>query len=496
MAAPMLNRTTLWVLCVAGTLLAVATAGTRMVVGGERDLLLVGHTTAAHRQIELACETCHAAPAFASSAVAAEALNETCRNCHEDELLAAADSHPRKLFRAPRMAVYRQQMDALQCTTCHLEHRPEITRAGGVTVAPDFCAACHSQGDQDIRAARASHAGLTFDTCASAGCHNYHDNRALYEDFLTTHGDAPWLAPAPVHRLSALRREAMQELVSASRSAVAAVAPPAALVGPIVDEWAGSAHSASEVNCAACHAPAMASAEASLAALEAQWIDAPDTTACTDCHDDEAATFARGRHGMRQHPAIAKPRDPLQGLEAIGLRSVVPDAVAAWIADAPLPTHMTVAETRLPMRAEAASEVLDCGTCHRPHAVDVERAAVAACASCHDDVHSRAYLASAHYTLWQAEIAGEAAPGSGVSCATCHMAKARRRGAVVASHNQNEILRPSTKMIRPVCLDCHGLRFAIDALADTELVASNFQGKPDVHVESITWAMQRLGAAH
>ena len=492
----MLNKATLWTLCTMCTLLVVAAAGIRMVVGGERELLLVGPTSDAHRQIEMACETCHAAPAFASVQAAAEALNETCRNCHEDELLAADDSHPRKLFRTPRMAVYRQQIDVLQCTTCHLEHRPEITRAGGVTVPREFCAACHSQGDQDVRAARASHATLTFDTCASAGCHNYHDNRALYEDFLATHGDDPWVAPTPVHRLSALRREARGARGERASATESAVAPPKALLGRVVDEWADSAHAASAVGCAACHAPGVAAVDVSPAVLAAQWIDAPDTTACADCHDYEATTFALGRHGMRQHPAIAEPRDPKQGLDAIGLQHVVPDALAKWIADVPLPTRMTVAEARLPMRDDPVSEVLDCGTCHQPHTVDVERAAVAACASCHDDAHSRAYFASAHYALWQADVAGAAAPGTGVSCATCHMAKARRRGTVVTSHNQNEILRPSTKMIRPVCLDCHGLRFAIDALADAELVARNFQGKPDVHVESVSWAIRRRNATH
>ena len=40
----------------------------------------------------------------------------------------------------------------------------------------DFCVACHSEGDQDVRWDRPSHADLAFDTCASAGCHNYHDN--------------------------------------------------------------------------------------------------------------------------------------------------------------------------------------------------------------------------------------------------------------------------------------------------------------------------------
>ena len=87
------------------------------------------------------------------------------------------------------MALYREKLDARLCTACHVEHRPEITRAGAVTVAADFRVACHAEGEQDVRAARPSHAGLAFDTCASAGCHNYHDNGALYEDFLVRSAD-------------------------------------------------------------------------------------------------------------------------------------------------------------------------------------------------------------------------------------------------------------------------------------------------------------------
>ena len=49
-----------------------------------------------------------------------------------------------------------------------------------------------------MRAARPSHAGLGFAGCALAGCHNYHDNRALYEDFLVAHAGRPWVTPAPV----------------------------------------------------------------------------------------------------------------------------------------------------------------------------------------------------------------------------------------------------------------------------------------------------------
>jgi hypothetical protein len=47
-------------------------------------------------------------------------------------------------------------------------------------------------------------------------------------------------------------------------------------------------------------------------------------------------------------------------------------------------------------------------------------------------------------------------------------------------------------MIRTVCLDCHGLRFSIDALADPKLVATNFTGRPARHVASVEMAMRRV----
>ena len=569
----MSRRVIFWGLCVSGTLIATVFVAARMVVGGDRGMLPIGETTDAHHQIEMACETCHAAPAFAGAAAAVKAMNKTCRNCHEDELKTAGDSHRSKRFRSPRMAVYRERIDARLCTACHVEHRPEITRAGAVTVPMDFCVACHAEGEQDVRADRPSHAGLTFDTCASAGCHNYHDNSALYEDFLVKHAGQPWVAPEPVHARSAQLRTRelseegpLTEAPAIARSGIAKrprqrsphawskpvprppvaldgapaiarsgiakrprqrsphawstpvprppvaldgapaiarsgiakrppqrspVAPAAALVEPAaLDDWAGSGHAAAGVNCAACHAPDTVEG-APRAEVEARWIEAPDTGVCEDCHKPQARTFIRGRHGMRGHPSIAAPRDPKRGLKAIGLGGVLPGAVAAWFADPPRPARMTVAEARLPMRAEAAHQSLDCGTCHRPHAVDTERAAVEACASCHDDTHTRAWFGSAHHALWQAELAGEAPPGAGVSCATCHMAKVGRRGKIVTNHNQNDVLRPNEKMIRSVCLDCHGLGFALDALADADLVARNFKGKPSVHVESIEWAVRR-----
>ena len=52
----------------------------------------------------------------------------------------------------------------------------------------------------------------------------------------------------------------------------------------------------------------------------------------------------------------------------------------------------------------------------------------------------------------------------------------------VVDHNQSATLSPNSKMIRPACLHCHGLGFAIDALADRALIDRNFAGRPAVQV--------------
>jgi hypothetical protein len=58
-------------------------------------------------------------------------------------------------------------------------------------------------------------------------------------------------------------------------------------------------------------------------------------------------------------------------------------------------------------------------------------------------------------------------------------------------HNQSATLRPSEKMLRPVCLNCHGLGFANEALADAELVRRNFAGQSSVRIPSIRMAVER-----
>ena len=44
-------------------------------------------------------------------------------------------------------------------------------------------------------------------------------------------------------------------------------------------------------------------------------------------------------------------------------------------------------------------------------------------------------------------------------------------------------------MLRTVCLQCHGLQFSMDALADRNLILSNFSGRPPEKHPGITWSV-------
>ena len=72
----------------------------------------------------------------------------------------------------------------------------------GVTVPQDYCFHCH----EDIAVDRPSHQGLAFNSCAIAGCHNYHDNSALYEKFLYKHLDEPDCLAEPLNPVRKLQK--------------------------------------------------------------------------------------------------------------------------------------------------------------------------------------------------------------------------------------------------------------------------------------------------
>lgn len=419
-----------------------------------RAFLLPGKTTHGHHQIELACEACHV-----KSFAGREGIQEACENCHGKELKDAGDKHPQSKFTDPRNADRLEKLDATLCVTCHVEHRPEITRPMGVTLAGDFCFHCH----QDIAKDRPSHQGMAFDTCNSAGCHKYHDNRALYEDFVEKH-----LAQPPLLERRLLPQRNFREVAAefpgypADRFPIKPLkvpdAPPSLMQtnNPAAD-WLATAHARSGVNCSGCHQTEQDGRQT--------WIEKPGHSVCANCHEPETKGFLAGKHGMR----LAQDLSP-----------------------------MTPGHARQPMQKKAAHNQLTCNSCHTAHRFDTRQAAVDSCLGCHNDTHTLAYRQSPHYRLWQQELAGTLPSGSGVSCASCHLPRDEFRPPdldmkrVLVQHNQNDNLRPAEKMIRPVCMNCHGYEFSVDALADAKLVRNNFSGQPNVHIRSADMVAQRV----
>ena len=419
-----------------------------------RQMFLPGKTSHGHYQIELACESCHAKP-FAGR----DGLQESCERCHGQELKDAVDKHPRSKFTDPRNADRLEKLDALLCVTCHVEHRPEITGPMGVTLAGDFCFTCH----QDIAKDRPSHQGMAFNTCNSAGCHKFHDNRALYEDFLAKHLGTPAVlgkASLPARNF----RDVAADFPGypADRFPVKPQTVPDAPAQLMKSkdaaaDWLATAHARSGVNCSGCHQAGGVAAKA--------WVERPDHKVCATCHEPETKGFLAGKHGMR----LAEGLSP-----------------------------MTPGRARQPMHAKARHTELSCTSCHGAHRFDTKKAAVESCVGCHRDDHTAAYERSPHAALWKKELAGELPAGSGVSCASCHLPRDEYRvpgldaKRVLVQHNQSDNLRPSEKMLRPVCLNCHGLGFATDALADAKLVRNNFLGQPGVHIKSLDMVAKRV----
>ena len=406
-------------------------------------VFLPGATTHGHYQIELKCSVCHDP--------GGGVIEKSCTDCHGQELSDAQDTHPKKKFRDPTKAHLLQRVNAQNCITCHEEHVPGRTHAMGLTLPEDYCFHCH----QSIAKDRPSHERFTFDSCATAGCHNYHDNTAIYENFLFKHDGEPDLLASP----RALLRKRDQPVVSGTdkeskRLTVAQHDAPreAATNAKHLADWAETAHARAGVNCSGCHQPKSDDGKA-----RAAWSNEVTHENCRRCHRDEVDGFLHGLHGMRL----------AQGL-----------------------SPMTPEQARQPMKHDSLHRSLNCNACHPAHRYDTGYAAVTACVSCHDDDHSRNYLDSKHHRLWQAEQNGTAPRGSGVSCATCHLPRIDRDqdGDVRVMHNQNWNLQPNEKMVRSACLNCHGLPFSLDALADPKLKTSCYEGRPLRHVPSIDMA--------
>jgi predicted CXXCH cytochrome family protein len=383
--------------------------------GGGRPLLQPGRTSDDHHLISGACGSCHRP--FVG------VTNVACEECHRREL--AHDTHPVTTFDDPRWATSREAERALSCTGCHREHH------GGprtLELDPAVCFACHD----DVVQKRASHLGFAPTSCADGGCHNYHDNSVLNEAFL--HAELATAVRAAGPGLRAEPRVLPRSAARADPVAALALRVPAGLDDDqrIVARWRASAHARADVGCDDCHQP------------EGQaLVRRPQRAACAECHGFAAETFLTGKHGVR---------------DRVGLPPLEPE------------------QARLPMRPRHPRQpaALGCGACHDPHRVDTAVAATAACLGCHADRHTLAFAGSPH------ERPPAGSRGAALTCATCHLPRTKSADGerVVVNHGNTLTLQPRDRMLAAVCLDCHGLAFAMSSLYDDALVDSNFRGRP------------------
>jgi hypothetical protein len=191
----------------------------------------------------------------------------------------------------------------------------------------DYCFRCHA----NIGEERPSRVGLAFHTCNSSGCHNFHDNRALYEDFLVQHANEPDVAPTTVNLQRDFARRDHQEHAERKRHLTVSEhnAPQQRTYPPqLMAEWSTTVHARAGINCLDCHGDPTAGN---------RWVEQPTHHACATCHQAETAGFLRSHHGMRL----------AQGLPP-----------------------MTPAQARLPMHRDAATRQLTCVACHSAHAFD------------------------------------------------------------------------------------------------------------------------------
>jgi len=416
----------------------------------DKEFFLPGVTSKGHYQIELACDSCHGG-GFEGQ----EVIEKSCHTCHLNDLKITNDSHPRKLFTDPRNYKQVELIDASKCVTCHREHKPDITRDEGVTVEKDFCFLCHN----DIAKDRKSHKTFAKDSCADSGCHKYHDNRSLYEDFLLKHADKPDTLPnasLPQRNYAIVMQKLNKETILPLSINEHDAPKDLEVEKKILQQWQNNRHAKGGVNCRKCHTTEETKNNNS------NWLNKPNISTCKKCHKEEAKGFLSGLHGMR-------------------LKQSLP--------------AMSPADARQKMKKEAPTQHPGCIACHSSHEFDIQRAAVEACLSCHDDKHSLAYKKSLHYQMWKKSQTSNKDNPTGVSCATCHLPRQVKRiqghDVIRVQHNQNDNLRPNEKMIRSVCLNCHGLAFSINSLADTDLVKHNFSGQPKLKIKSIDMVKNR-----
>ncbi|NEO32595.1 MAG: cytochrome c3 family protein [Symploca sp. SIO3C6] len=211
--------------------------------------------------------------------------------------------------------------------------------------------------------------------------------------------------------------------------------------------WKESAHALNGVNCSSCHQNTKTKA----------LITKPNHDSCQSCHPQAVDTFLLGKHGIR------------------------------LLEDLP---PLTIALAHLPMQVSAQNKLMNCNACHNVHSVNTYQAAVNSCLTCHQDAHSLNYKDSPHAQLFQAEVILPRPSSKSVTCATCHLPRhkfERPDGTtwVGVNHNNTFTLKPRDRMVKDVCMNCHGLEFSYNSIFDDELVKANFNRPPTQDLETL-----------
>jgi hypothetical protein len=218
-----------------------------------------------------------------------------------------------------------------------------------------------------------------------------------------------------------------------------------ALVDESTQLWQESVHALNDVNCSSCHQDETAQA----------FVAHPDQESCRSCHEQAVDTFLLGKHGIRLREGQ---------------------------------TPLTPAMARLPMKAEAHDMQMTCATCHDAHAVNTVQAAVDSCLTCHNDTHSLNYENSRHAELFAADRTLPRPSGGSVSCATCHLPRheLQKGGSSITlvNHNNTYTLLPRDRMVKEVCMNCHGVEYSYNSIFDDDLVEANFDQPPSLSLET------------
>ncbi len=448
---------TLWVVLLLG--LSIYFYGE--LTGEDKTALIQGKTSNGHYQIEEQCDACHDSGlggkqleqseteesevkiSKLEGSKLGEVNQDKCTACHDEKNKpnTKKNSHRVGALQEPKNAEDLLKLPADKCVTCHAEH--QVGNAG-VTQPVDFCVLCHKYDIEDNeitgeKAEKPNHKGFKFDECGD--CHNFHDNysnysKSFFEKHLKVEANTFEKSKLPQLQLS---KKFKKKHVSAALS-WEQKDHPAEVNANLAKDWDTSSHALAGANCSACHQP------------KGEWQDKPNPTACKSCHKKETQSFLTSKHGVRLK----------QGLPAI-----------------------TTKQARLEMHEN--NKALGCISCHKDHQFDIKEAAVEACLTCHDDKHSRAYKKTQHYQLWKNK------DPRGVSCATCHLPRIiKGKKSELVEHNQSDNLRPNQKMVKSVCINCHGLGFSIDALQDTTLIDNNYSKPPAKHIPLVEMWHEKL----